>query len=118
MRDRILAGMSDRPAYFVVMRGERGTRTAIFWDELPREGVRNLEYVLRLDEQPDAERLLATPVDLLHRLYLHRKANGTLPPRWESPKKQTTAKPAEILLGHRESPRDVVERSRQVHPED
>lgn len=76
------------------------------------------EYILRLDEQPGAERLMRTDLTRLLKLYQWRKAKGTLPPQWSPPPPPKPAAKPEILIGHRESPADIVERTRAVHPQD
>lgn len=110
--------MSDlRPAYFVVRRIYGREVPAIYWDELPREPVRFLVYIVRLDQLPGGEALLRAPLPQLWRYYQILKAVGKLPPRWEPPPRPK-GKPAKLLVGHRESPRDVVQRTRQVDPDD
>jgi hypothetical protein len=58
----------------------------LFWDELPRSPIRNLEYVLRLDVLPNATRLVNASLGELFATYQALKARGKLPPRWEPPK--------------------------------
>jgi hypothetical protein len=77
----------SRPAYFVVQRLYGRDVPAIFWDELPREPLRALVYIVRLDQLPGAAALLRAPLDHLFLLYQRLKRLGKLPPRWEPPKK-------------------------------
>jgi hypothetical protein len=90
----------------------------LYWDELPSTLPFQVEYILRLDTQPGAERLMAMDLTRLLRLYQHRKRNGTLPPRWQPPPRQQAKSETKTKIGHRESQRAVIERSRAVHPED
>ena len=84
-----------RPAYFVVQRLYGREVPAVYWDELPREPLRGLVYVQRLDLFPNAERLCAASLDQLFAAFLHLRKRGKLPPRWEPPKpKQTSAAPS------------------------
>lgn len=76
----------SRPAYFVVQRRYGEEVPAIYWDELPRDPVRFLVYIVRLDQLPGGEALLRAPLDQLFRYYQILKAVGKLPPRWEPPK--------------------------------
>lgn len=110
--------MSDlRPAYFCVQRLYGREVPAIFWDELPREPLRALVYVVRLDQLPRADELLRAPIDQLFQFYQRLKSRGQLPPRWEPPPRKEAQK-AKILVGHRESPSAVVQRTRMVHPDE
>lgn len=79
--------MSDRPAYFVVRRLYGRETPEIYWDYLPRESLRALVYVVRLDQLPGAETLVRTPLHRLFSLYKRLKAIGQLPPRWEPPRR-------------------------------
>lgn len=105
----------SRPAYFCVRRLYGREVPEIYWDELPREPLRALVYIVRLDQLPNAEALLRAPLWQLFGVYQRLKAAGTLPPRWEPPPRKK-GDPAKTLVGHRESPRDVVQRTRQVNP--
>ena len=78
--------MSERAAYFVVSRSMGREVPAIFWDELPREPIRNLIYVVRLDQLPNAADLLRASLGQLFAVYQHLLKRGKLPPRWEPPK--------------------------------
>lgn len=110
--------MTDlRPAYFVVRRLAGREVAEIYWDYMPRESVRFLVYVVRLDQLPGGEALLRAPLDQLFRYYQILKACGKLPPRWQPPPRPQAA-PAKPLIGHRESPRDVVQRTRLIDPDD
>jgi hypothetical protein len=75
--------VSMRPAYFVVQRFFGHAHPVIYWDELPRQPLRHLEYIVRLDQFPNGELLVETTLDQLMRLYTFMKARGTLPPRWD-----------------------------------
>lgn len=109
--------MSDlRPAYFVVRRRYGREVPEIYWDELPREPLRGLVYVVRLDQLPGAASLTGQPTTWLYRLFCQLRRQGKLPPRWVPPPPKQAGK-AVIKFGHRESPRDVVQRSRQVYPD-
>jgi hypothetical protein len=90
-----------RPCYFVVAQWLGREVPQLFWDELPREPVRNMIYVMRLDQHPDAERLCATDVAQLYDTFCHLRHAGKLPPRWEPPKRPS-AEPAKVRTGHRE----------------
>jgi hypothetical protein len=90
-----------RPAYFVVQKTDLGLRPALYWDELPREPLRNLDYVVRLDQLPGGDVLVKQPLSQLFGVYLHMKRHGTLPPRWQPPKRPP-AEPAKVRTGHRE----------------
>ena len=72
-----------RPAYFVVQRVMGRETPAIYWDELPREPIRNLVYVTRLDVLPGAKSLSGEPLTWLYRLFCQLRRQGKLPPRWE-----------------------------------
>lgn len=110
--------MSDlRPAYFVVRRLAGREVAEIYWDYMPSESVRFLVYVVRLDQLPGGEALLRAPLDQLHRYYQILKACGKLPPRWEPPPRKQ-GEPAKLLVGHRKSPRDIVQRTRLIDPDD
>lgn len=98
-----------RPCYFVVARLMGRPAPMLYWDELPREPIRHLEYVVRLDEL--APSLVTSPLADLFAVYLRLKKLGKLPPRWEPPPRPK-AEAARNLLGHRESPWAVIERSR------
>jgi hypothetical protein len=75
--------VTARPIYFVVTKVMGRSCPAIYWDELPRTPIRNLEYVIRLDELPNADKLLAASLNALFAVYLALKRRGNLPPRWE-----------------------------------
>lgn len=108
----------SRPAYFVVQRRYGREVPSIYWDELPRDPVRFLVYVVRLDQLPGGEALLRAPLDQLFRYYQILKAVGKLPPRWEPPPRPKGG-PAKLLLGHHEkNQRDVVQRTRHIDPDD
>jgi hypothetical protein len=109
--------MTDRPAYFCVRRLYGREVPEIYWDYLPRTPLRSLIYIVRLDQLPGADTLTRTPLQQLYTIYQRLKALGKLPPRWEppAPKKGDPAKP---LVGHRESPRDIVQRTRHIDPDD
>ena len=84
----------SRPAYLVVSRRLGRQHAAIYWDELPRAPVYELEYVTRLDTLPEDSLLrLEVPLARIMGIYATLKAAGTLPPRWEPPPK---AKPAPV----------------------
>lgn len=83
--------MTDRPAYFVVARWCGREVPAIYWDELPRQPIRGLEYVIRLDILPNAAAMMRAPVSDLLGVYRFLKKRGKLPPRWEPPKPQRPA---------------------------
>ena len=79
--------MSTRPCYFVVALDHTGReQPSLYWEELPRTPIRRMTYVLRLDEQPNGERMVRTPLADLFSVYQHLKRRGKLPPRWEPPK--------------------------------
>lgn len=100
-----------RPCYFVVA----GRVPMLYWDELPREPIRGLEYVVRLDQLPDGDRLAQTPLNQLYGTYRALRRRGTLPPRWEPPPLPKAAQ-AQLKIGHRESQAEVVRRTRQIDP--
>ena len=105
--------MTARPTYFVVAKVLGREVPTIYWDELPRAPIRNLEYVLRLDLLPNADKLIAASLKELFAVYLALKRRGKLPPRYEPPRRPPAEKP-EILMGHRESQREVIERARHI----
>jgi hypothetical protein len=74
-----------RICFFVVERWQGGVIAKLYWDELPRNPIRNLEYVLRLDDQPNGAALVCAPLHQLYATYLTLKKRGTLPPRWQPP---------------------------------
>lgn len=83
-----------RPAYFVVRRHQGQEIPEIYWDELPRPEVRrlwDLVYILRLDEQPDAETVVNAPLGKLFATFQMLRRRGKLPPRWEPPKAKPKA---------------------------
>lgn len=80
--------VSDRPAYFVVSRIMGRPQPAIYWDELPRTPIRNLDYVVRLDQLPNADKLVNAPLVELFAAYLSLRAKNALPPRWEPPQQR------------------------------
>lgn len=85
--------MTDRAAYLVISRRLGRPTPAIYWDELPRAPVYELEYVVRLDQLPEDNLLrLDVPLTRLATIYTTLKDAGKLPPRWEPPAK---AKPTE-----------------------
>jgi hypothetical protein len=92
-----------RPAYFVVQRINGGGEVpAIFWDELPRQPIRNLVYVQRLDLFPNGAALVNAPLSQLFEVYQFLKARGKLPPRWQPPPRKNYTGPAKLKPGHRE----------------
>lgn len=72
-----------RPCYFVVAREMGLSVPMLYWDWLPREMPRGVEYVVRLDLLPDGERLTRTPLRQLYGTYRALKRRGALPPRYE-----------------------------------
>lgn len=107
-----------RPAYFVVRRTPHGREVPeIFWDELPRSPPRNLVYIVRLDQLPNADVLVSSSLHELFCHYQHLKASGKLPPRWKPPPRPK-GEPAKSLVGHRENQRDVVQRTQHIDPGD
>lgn len=87
--------MTDRPAYFVITRGELAREIpAIYWDELPKAPIRNLIYVVRLDTFPNGHKLLQASLAQLYATYVQLKERGKLPPRWEPPKPPPKTAPA------------------------
>jgi hypothetical protein len=71
-----------RPAYFTVALDQTGREApAIYWDELPRAGIRRLVYVVRLDLLPNPEAQTSAPISRLFEVYLRLKRIGKLPPR-------------------------------------
>lgn len=106
--------MSERPAYFVVQKIAGLERPAIYWDELPREPLRNLVYVVRLDQLPGAASLTGQPTTWLYRVFCHLRRQGTLPPRYEPPPRPKAEKPVP-KPGHREPlPYVRLERARDA----
>lgn len=106
--------MSERPAYFVVQKFAGLERPAIYWDELPREPLRNLVYVVRLDQLPGATSLTGQPTTWLYRVFCHLRRKGMLPPRYEPPPRKTAEKPV-AKAGHREPVAGVrLERAREA----
>jgi hypothetical protein len=91
----------SRPAYFIVQKTDLGLRPTIFWDEMPRERPRGIEYVVRLDELPGGDKLVERPLSELFGVYLQMKRRGNLPPQWQPPKRPP-APEEKRLLGHRE----------------
>lgn len=72
--------MTNRPAYFVISRVLGRLTPAIYWDELPRAPIRNLEYVTRLDLLPPEHLLrLEVPLARLSEIYAMLLAAGQLP---------------------------------------
>ena len=80
--------MTDRPTYFVVVKVMGKSYPYIYWDELPRNPIRNLQYVVRLDTLPNGDRLAAASLKDLFAVYERLKRRGKLPPQWEPPKKR------------------------------
>lgn len=94
--------MADRAAYFVVHRLLGRSVPTIFWDELPREPIYQLEYVVRLDALSEDNLLrLHVPLNRLAEIYATLNAAGKLPPRWE-PLPKAKAGDTKPLLGNRE----------------
>lgn len=87
-----------RPAYFVVYRVLGREVPAIFWDELPKEPVRQMIYVTRLDELPNGAALVEQRLSVLYRVFCDLRQAGKLPPRWEPPAR-TPADDAKMLAG-------------------
>jgi hypothetical protein len=85
--------MIERACFFVVARQFGRSTPMIFWDELPKAPIRNLEYVLRLDVLPNAVALVNASLKQLFATYLALKTRGKLPPRWEPPKPVAAAVP-------------------------
>jgi hypothetical protein len=81
--------MTERTLFFVVSRLHGRPIPALYWDELPRAGVRNLDYVVRLDQLPP-DSLLRLDVPLARRLALYTVLHEAhrLPPRWKPPAKK------------------------------
>lgn len=100
-----------RPCYFVVQRIMGLEMATLYWDEPPRSPIHNLVYIVRLDTLPNGHALVDAGLTKLFSVYQRLKASGKLPPRWEPPKRPPADK-ARVLVGHRESPRAVIERSR------
>jgi len=75
-----------RPAFFVVTNTHGRDSPAIYWDEMPRSRPRDVVYVMRLDEQPNGEELVAMPLFQLLTLYQRLKKRGKLPSRYEPAK--------------------------------
>jgi hypothetical protein len=76
-----------RPAYFIVTRNVLGAEVpAIYWEELPRQPIRHLVYIQRLDLFPNGEDLCRASLGQLFDVYQMLKRRGKLPPRWEPPK--------------------------------
>ena len=82
-----------RPCFFTVQVILGREVPLIYWDELPRTPIRNLVYVVRLDEMPHAERLCNSSLSQLYAVYRHLKQRGQLPPRWEPPKPKKETSP-------------------------
>lgn len=78
---------SLRPAYFVIRRLYGRETPEIYWDYLPRESLRAVVYITRLDQLPFAETLIRLPLERLYAMYCDAKVKGKLPPRWEPSKK-------------------------------
>jgi hypothetical protein len=93
--------VTDRALFFVVSRLHGRPTPALYWDELPRAGVRNLDYIVRLDQLPNGPQLVAQSLAQLFAVYQHLKRRGKLPPRWEPPPRPK-ARPATRKPGHRE----------------
>jgi hypothetical protein len=79
----------SRPAYFVIQHVMGRSEPAIYWDDLPRQPLRNLEYVVRLDTLSPV--LATMPLADLFAVYLRLKKQGKLPPRWDPKKKPAEA---------------------------
>jgi hypothetical protein len=86
----------ERACFFVVARIMGKSTPMIFWDELPRAPIRNLEYVLRLDVLPNGVALVNASLKQLFATYSMLKARGKLPPKWEPPK--PPPQQAEVVL--------------------
>lgn len=78
--------ITERACFFVVAKVMGKSAPMIFWDELPKAPIRNLEYVLRLDVLPTGVALVNASLKQLFATYLALKMRGELPPRWEPPK--------------------------------
>jgi hypothetical protein len=87
--------------YFVIAKRHGVEHAALFHDELPRQPIRNLVYVLRLDQLPNSHDLVCASTGQLYAVYCRLRDRGKLPPRWEPPPKPKAAKP-ERLEGYRE----------------
>lgn len=72
-----------RPCYFVVAGHLGHSVPMLFWDWLPRQMPRGVEYVVRLDTLPHADRLTQAPLAELFSTYRELKRQNRLPPRWE-----------------------------------
>jgi hypothetical protein len=76
-----------RACFFVVALDFFGReQPAIYWEELPRQPIRRMVYVQRLDLFPNAADLVNAPLERLFAIYQRLKRAGKLPPRWEPPK--------------------------------
>lgn len=106
-----MRGRAMRSAYFVVHKVLGTEQAAIWWDALPRHPIPNLVYVLRLDQQPNAEKLCTAPLAQLYRTFQTMRERGKLPPRWQPPPPPKKAETV-IGFGHRESQAETVERTR------
>jgi hypothetical protein len=91
-----------RPAYFVVAKRHGQECPAVYYDELPRQPIRNLVFVVRLDQLPNGHDLVRASTGDLYAVYCRLRDRGKLPPRWEPPPKPKAAA-AERLVGHREA---------------
>ena len=107
----------SRACYFVVARVLGREVPALYWEELPRAPIRNLTYVVRLDQLPNAEALGLCNANLweLFRVYQHMKARGKLPPRWEPPPRPKTDDGTKIMVGHRENLRRGIDTPYDPH---
>lgn len=91
-----------RAAYFTVSRRLGREQPAIWWDELPRMPIRDLVYVIRLDQFPNADQLVTASLDQLYAVFCALRKKGKLPPRWEPPPPVTSGQKPVVRIGHRE----------------
>ena len=79
--------MAERACFFTVERIQGREVPHLYWDELPhRRPIRNLVYVVRLDQLPNGSLMIHRPLKDLYSVYQHLQRRGKLPPRWEPPK--------------------------------
>lgn len=108
------------PTYFAVVRLNGVETPCLYYDYLPA-GLANdpqLVYLLRLDTLPLASRWTSLDNRELMAAFQRLRAANRLPPRW-SPPPRPKGDAAKVLHGHHEStPREVIQRTRQVHPDD
>jgi hypothetical protein len=91
-----------RAVYFTVVTYNGREQAAKYWGELPRSPIRNLVYVLRLDQLPGGDKMALAPLDQLYRTFCAMRERGNLPPRWQPPPKPPAEKPT-ARMGHREN---------------